>query len=234
MNLIISVLLTVIALVIPLEADGAVSGVGRSLYLDSSEVIDLLKRSISPELPAQVSIELTDLYTTSQVPRGSEARVYSNGSPIGTIRFDLIKRDQPSLRVSGNVTVKAFGRVAVTTAPIRHAETIDPVKFTFSRRDLTPLIQRGYFLEGTHPEKLRANGYIRPGTILCASNTQSPMAVERMQTVELIHRRGTLTVSATVTALESGRLNDWIRVRNPQTNRIVEARVSDVGVVTTR
>jgi flagella basal body P-ring formation protein FlgA len=238
MKFVIAIICAVFALLAPIEVDGAALKDSDSRYLTTTEVIESLKQTVSVELPTEVTVELSGLYTTAEVPRGFTPKLYSSGPPVGTIRFEFERSEHSasgiSSHVSGNVTVRAFGKIAVTTVPIRHADTIDQSKYTFQRRDLTPLVQKGYFLEGTHPEQLRANGYIRPGTILCASNTQAPMAVERMQTVELIHRHGTLTISATVTALESGRINDWIRVKNPRTNRIVEARVAESGVVTTR
>jgi flagella basal body P-ring formation protein FlgA len=226
----VALLLSLGCFLFPLSAEGLPSR-PESRPTPENRITQKLKEAIQREVPTGIATELSNLYLDGRAAGEEEIHLFTNGVPLGLVRFELRNR---AAKISGNVTVRGFGRIAVAIAPILHNDTIDSSKIRFERQELTQLLNRGYYLEGTSFAGMRAQGYIRPGAILTSSNTHLPNAVERLQVVELTHQKNGIVVLASMKALEAGKVNDWIRLQNPQTNRIVQARVTGNGTATTR
>ena len=64
--------------------------------------------------------------------------------------------------------------------------------------------------------------------------TESPAEIRQGQMVDLIFNNNQLLISARMKALEHGRLGNWIRVENPNSKRVIRARVSAPGQVAIR
>ena len=70
------------------------------------------------------------------------------------------------------------------------------------------------------------------GAVIGMRQTQAPVLVQPGQIVDLVIDRNGLTVKARVEALQRGRDQEWIRVRNPTTRKVLQAKVVDEGTVT--
>jgi flagella basal body P-ring formation protein FlgA len=130
--------------------------------------------------------------------------------------------------------VRAYAKVAVAKVAIKHNGNLDPAAVTFEERELSPYVHSGYLMDAEVLRNLRANGYIRPGELLNASNTQAPFNVVTGEMLDIIHNQGPVEITARVKALGNGRIGDWIRVENAASKKVIMARVTGSGEVQTR
>ena len=222
-------LLSLLLLVLSVMGWASVGDSNRSL--SSQEVEKRVTQLVKSELPAGVTIEIENLHTDKAVPESAKLIQLEPQPPLGFVSFSFLSHGKPvSL---GSAVVRGFARVAVAKTAINSGDPLSD-RVIYQTRDLTPLLQRGYFLPDYPISSLRANGYVRPGSILCAANTKAPNAVEHGQALDLITRRGNLVVSARVRALESGKMGDWVQVQNMETRKTLTARVTGPGEVETR
>ncbi len=72
---------------------------------------------------------------------------------------------------------------------------------------------------------------ISAGTVLRASHLREPLLVKRNQEVEILAKGQNFEIKAKGIALENGRLDEFIRVRNKSSNRVIQAKVISEGQV---
>ncbi len=72
---------------------------------------------------------------------------------------------------------------------------------------------------------------LRAGEVVKPTWVEAPIAVERGAAVALEAVRGGITVTAVGTAMANGHVGDQIKVRNTQSNRVVDGRVIAPGKV---
>jgi flagella basal body P-ring formation protein FlgA len=92
--------------------------------------------------------------------------------------------------------------------------------------EITQLGTGNYFNEMKSLNNLQVLGYIRAGSVISSHQTQEPYVVQRGQKVDLVHEKNNMRISVQVQALENGRKNDWIRVENPSSHKIITAKVN--------
>jgi flagella basal body P-ring formation protein FlgA len=80
-------------------------------------------------------------------------------------------------------------------------------------------------------QKLRARAYITPGSVISHQHTQIPFIVNSGESVALVRETPSIKVSLRVKALENGRENQWIRVENAHSKKVIQARVVQPGEV---
>jgi flagella basal body P-ring formation protein FlgA len=124
--------------------------------------------------------------------------------------------------------------VAVTKIALKTGEDFSEENLSFEKRELTPFIQKGYFTDIDKIKGLKAMGFVRAGSVVTSMQTQKSWDIQQGQNVELTHQKGVLVVSAKVRSLENGRTNDWIRVENPDSHKIIKVRVNGPGLASTR
>ena len=232
-NLLIKIYLAVAAflaalLTFPVECFGAIP---------SREIQDQLIKQAARELPKKAVIHLENAYSRTSIPRrGVTVSLLNSNSPLGLISFEAhwVDSNGATQKAFGSCVVKATALVAVSRAPIRHGESFQDSNIGFERRELSQFTTVGYYTDWQKLLPLRANGYIRPGTVIGASQAIVPSAVERGQVVDLIHTQGGLRIIAKVRALEAGLLKSWIRVENPSSKKVLLARVVAPGEVRLR
>lgn len=125
--------------------------------------------------------------------------------------------------------VRRYARVAVATAPIPRGEALDG-RLAYEERDLTSL-PSDVFQEGQVPEGLLAMRALSPGAAVTADAAAPPPVIQRGDAVTLRAVTGDIVVSAPAEALEDGRPDEVIRVRNTNSRRESRARVVDARTV---
>ena len=86
----------------------------------------------------------------------------------------------------------------------------------------------------TAPDELvgmKALTTIQAGTPITSAQIDLPWALKRNDIVDIVLRRGMLTVRCKGKALENGRVGQTVRVHNKQTGKTVEALVTGPGTV---
>ena len=196
-----------------------------------SHILDHLKKYWSPES----KIELENFVVREMVPLSARVHEVQPTPPLGLTSFELVWTEAGKVR-RGYATgvVRVFSKVAVVKSPIRHNEAFTAQNLFFEEREVTALSNRGFYTDAKSIEGLRAQGYLRPGAVVTGSQTQLPLAVTLGQSLELVHRQGSLNLRIRVKALENGRVNDWIRVENQSSKKVLTAKITGPSEVQTR
>ncbi len=196
-----------------------------------SELESFLKRQI----PKSERIEVERLRCRKTPVARAEFTVLSPQHPLGLVSFEARWRVAGELQKSiCTAEVRAFAQVAIAETMIRHGESLSAGKVRFETRELSPLVQSGYYTDSAQLDPLTANGNIPAHSIIGYMHVQTPKAVYSGEWVDLILERGPVIIRAKVKALEAGQLKSWIRVENPSSKKVLLAQVVRAGEVKIR
>ena len=127
--------------------------------------------------------------------------------------------------------LKVFDQVLVSSRPIPKGSKITAGMVTKEEREVTRL-HAGYFKKTDNVVgaiarfTLSGNRVIKPGNVL------PPTLVTRGEKVVIHANAKGISIRASGVALSDGALGEVVRVKNSQTKRIIEGRVSAAGQIT--
>ncbi len=128
------------------------------------------------------------------------------------------------------VSIEVYADVAVTPIPLVKGQILDTTAVSLQKMNIARL-KNGYFTETPALAGLEARRSLPAGTVLTPRNLQPRLLVKSGQHVTLVLNYRGLQVKSTGRALQSARMGQRVRVRNSQTQKIVEGVVSGVGLV---
>lgn len=196
---------------------------------------DAVKESVRRHFPSGVRIEVDGARAT--LPPAGRFRIqgFTPEFPLGLVGFQVeVQGPQGVVKGTGSATIRAFAPIAVAKSPISHGETLDAKNLVYEERELSRLVQSGYFLNGRELEGRTARGYVAAGHAISRGNSQVPFEIVAGQSVDMVRRKGTLLLTAKVRAMQNGQRNQWVQVQNPSSGKVLVARVSGPGEVETR
>ncbi|MBI1861452.1 MAG: flagellar basal body P-ring formation protein FlgA [Deltaproteobacteria bacterium] len=159
----------------------------------------------------------------------AERVVVLTDPPIGTVRFEVA-----GTHVSGTAYVTCREMVAAAVKDLGPGEAFTPENVKWVENDVAFLSRSGFFRAPEELRNLESRGFIRAGTVLSRMQVQNARWVVAGSPVEIIHQGPSLKITARGKALQSGSRNDWIRVENFQTHKMVLAQVVQPSTVMTR
>jgi flagella basal body P-ring formation protein FlgA len=183
-----------------------------------------LTKAVKAALGHPATVEVRSLSLNRPWPKGMEARLLNPERPFGLVAFE-------AGGTTGTAEVRVMAKVLVARVAIRDGEPFTTDNTAFEERELSRIGLGGYHTELTTLSALRARGRLQAGSVITTSRTQSPVLIQPGQTVELSVDRNGLQVKARVEALQRGRDQEWIRVRNPSTRKVLQAKVVGEGAV---
>lgn len=133
--------------------------------------------------------------------------------------------------VNIGVRLKVFDQVLVSSRPIPKGSKITRGMVHQEEREVTRL-HSGYFKQADNVVgaiarfSLSGNRVIKPGNVL------PPTLVTRGEKVVIHANARGISIRASGVALSDGALGEVVRVKNSQTKRIIEGRVSAAGQIT--
>lgn len=128
------------------------------------------------------------------------------------------------------VTIEVFADVAVASIPLVKGQILDAAAVKLQKTNIARL-KNGYFADNDALKGLEARRSLPSGTVLTSRNLQPRMLVKSGQQVTLVLDYRGLQVKSSGRALQSARMGQRVRVRNSQSQRIVEGIVSGEGLV---
>ncbi len=128
------------------------------------------------------------------------------------------------------VSIEVFADVAVAANPLVKGQILDAAAIKMQKTNVARL-KNGYFAETRALAGLEARRNLRSGTVLTPRNLQPRLLVKSGQQVTLVLDYRGLQVKSSGQALQSARMGQRVRVRNSQSQRIVEGVVSGEGLV---
>jgi flagella basal body P-ring formation protein FlgA len=189
-----------------------------------------LKQALQEQIGSGVRLQVERVFVSGAIPEGARLIVTEGNSALGAVsfRYEYLTRYGLS-SIPGNAVVKGYAKVAIATAPIRNGDSFSTGNVKFEERELSKLMQSGYYADWKQLERLTAVGYVRPEQIISSFHTVAARAVSPGQWIDVIHEKGALRVTARMKALESGQKNQWIRAENPSSKRVVQIKVIGDG-----
>ncbi len=202
----------------------AVSLYASPVWANPSVLEKKIEKSILPHLPQGTRVKIERLSGSPvQGKTAEEVEVLSPFPPVGLVQLQV---KSPGKAPRGiQAVVRAYLRVAVSQVAIPHKTHLETQHYQFQEKELSSHARTGYFANAQSMEGLESRGYIRPGVVLNSSNTILSPLIVRGEKAELIDRKGSLALSATVIALEDGKKGQWIKVRNERSQAVLQARV---------
>lgn len=128
------------------------------------------------------------------------------------------------------ISVRVFNDVIVNRTPLIKGQYIDESDLEHQKLDISRLNQ-GFFRDKSSLLELQAKRNLPAGTVLNPANLAAKKLVKSGERVTLILNIDGLSVTSEGVALQSARRGQVIKVKNPQSNRIIEGVVSGAGRV---
>lgn len=126
--------------------------------------------------------------------------------------------------------IAVFDDVAMTTRPLVRGQIIDVAAVVLQKTDVSRL-NHGYFAKLEALRNLEARRNLPRGAVLTPKSLIPRRLVRAGQTVTLVLETGGLTVRSSGEALHAASHGQVVRIRNRQSQRIVEGVVVADGVV---
>ena len=136
----------------------------------------------------------------------------------------------PGWKIHLPVTIEVFDDVLVAASPLVKGQKIDDSKVTYEKHDIARL-KNGYYSRDSGLGLLEAKRNLARGSVLTTANLKPLMLVRSGQQVTLLLDYNGLQVRSSGKALRSARLGELVKVRNSQSNKIVEGVVTGEGLV---
>jgi len=177
-------------------------------------------------------------------PLGARLRLSRCSEPITAFQ-------PPGTRILGNTTigvrcsgtspwtiyvpvfVQVFQPVAMTTRPLARGDILSATDIKMVERDLSAL-KRGYIIDSKQPVGMVVKRRIGTDSIITPQLLEAPRLVRRGEQVAIIAESRGIEIRAVGKALADGSRGDLIRVRNTASKKVIEAVVTEPGVVKAR
>ena len=169
-----------------------------SRSLTERELRGLIQASALTELPTRAKVHVGQISVRgaalSSIAKNASVSLLSPHPPLGLVNFEISWWEKESERKAfGTTVIKASLPIAVAKAPISHGEPFTLENVGFEERELGQFANTGYYSDWEKLRELRANGVVRPGTVIGISNAQRAYAVKLGQLVECHSDRGPLS-----------------------------------------
>ncbi len=200
--------------------------VGVSVFAGSFPCETLLQKALSERIPEVQKVQIRSFRPKMVCNDKSFLTVTSPEIPLGFSTFEI---ETQGRRVQGSAEVRAFAPVVVANTPLGHGETMAAPQLRRELRELSRLSQSGYFTDFKELEGKQVKGALSKSQVIGRANTQLRPTIHPGESLTLSRRRNALVVSLKVRSLQSGLVDQWIQVQNPQTGKILLARVTGPG-----
>lgn len=131
------------------------------------------------------------------------------------------------------VRVDIYDDIAVNKSPLVKGQSIDASSIQYKKKKITSLHQ-GYFRKSDSLERLQVKRNLSSNSILTTANVTQKLLVKSGQKVTILLSINGLQIKSTGRALQSASLGQLIKVKNTQSNKIIEGTVSSDGTVNVR
>jgi flagella basal body P-ring formation protein FlgA len=211
---------------------GAVADVTNPVTASMRSPEQKLKNYITRDFGGQGRVEVEKVFMKTLVPQDAAVIAVEPRPAVGLVNFEMAWQEDGVLRQSyGSASVKIYAPIVVAKTVIRNNESFTKDNCTLQEREISPYKVTGYYDRLENLKTFRVKGYVTPGTVISPNHTQTPFLVSSGESVELVRESPTLRLSIRAKALENGRENQWIRVENLSTRKIIQAKVINQGEV---
>ncbi len=131
------------------------------------------------------------------------------------------------------IIVDIYDDVLVSKKPILRGQNIDEKSVQFRKMNVSRLHQ-GYYKLSDDIKKLQAKRNLAANTVLTPGNLKPQLLIKTGQRVTIVLQLKGLQIKSTGLALQSASMGQLIKVRNTQSNKVIEGTVSSEAQITVR
>jgi flagella basal body P-ring formation protein FlgA len=147
-----------------------------------------------------------------------------------TVLIVTLVNNHPYNQVVVKLNVTLFKNVVVTTCDLQPGEMLTNTNLALERRDVGHL--GNYYTDKNKVMGLIVkHDFIPSGTIVSEALVSISQVVKRGSIVAIVAHNGPIEVASTGVALQNGGVDQFIRVQNLQSKRILSAKVIDATTV---
>ena len=158
------------------------------------------------------------------------ASLESPAKPLGRVTVKVRCEGASPWTVFVPAQVRLFRDVVTTTRPLRRAGIVEPGDVTLRERDIS-LISQGYLTSVDQAIGQRLTRPMVTDQVITLVHIEQAEVIRKGDQVVITARTGTLSVRMPGEALASGGLNEQIRVKNLNSQRVIKAQVTAPGQV---
>ncbi|MET4694725.1 flagellar basal body P-ring formation chaperone FlgA [Endozoicomonas lisbonensis] len=150
---------------------------------------------------------------------------FLNGMEAGSqrIRIECSQPSRWSLYARGHISL--FVPVLVATRSLTRGDTISDSDVTLREMDVSQL-RRGYLMDSSSFTNQQLSRRIRAGDVITPNALQEARLIRRGDRIAIVAGSEDFSISMPGEALEDGRLNQQIRVRNLSSGKTIRGMVS--------
>lgn len=187
----------------------------------------------SSQTEGRYEIEVKQLDPRLRLPTCDKeltASLESPARPVGRVTVKVRCDGTSPWTVFVPAQVRLFREVVTSTRPLKRAGIIEPADVILRERDIS-LINQGYL---TSVDQAIGQKIVRPmvnDQVITLVHLEQAEVVRKGDQVVITARSGTLSVRMPGEALANGGLNQQIRVKNLNSQRVIKAQVMAPGQV---
>jgi len=156
----------------------------------------------------------------------------STKEPIGPFTVLAYVLDGADTVAQGQVRfrIDRFADVLVASDKIATRQTVGDHDFVIQRMNITNLLEKPV-TDISAIAGLRMKRNLSKGAVLTWASVETTPEVESGREVSIVYQSGMCRITATGTALQTGRLGDHIKIRNNSSRQVVLATVTNTSEV---
>lgn len=184
------------------------------------------------DLKGDRAVEISRPAQDILVPAGNSPASFKmdwRGGPrsagLASVDIQILVEDKIFTTVTTQYTIRSYTKVLIATADIMRGDAFTEQNTKLVRTETTSMTSRPVRALSELDQRL-CKRKIRAGCVIRLDDGYFPAIVERGNIVSVVVRKGSLKIKTKGVALRSGRLGDSISVRNPDSNKTFNAKVT--------
>lgn len=147
--------------------------------------------------------------------------------PVGLVRFQVGE-------AGGTAFVRCFDKVLISSREIGSGEVFDGSNTRLSPLEISTYVRTGFFRDLGELSDFESKGFVVRGRVIGRLETRRKQLVKAGSKVTVVFETPGVRIEGDGTAIQSGTMNELVRVSNTRSRKVIVARVSGAGTVTTQ
>jgi flagella basal body P-ring formation protein FlgA len=181
---------------------------------------------------AEYEINITPLMDRLNLPLCSQPIQAFTPNPLKTGRSSINVRCNAGKKwaIFVPVSITPFEQIVISTQPLQMGEKITERQITLARKDVSQL-HGNYLTQLSQVLNKQVARTLPVGTVLLPKDFVEPKLVKRGERVMITSERSGIAIKMNGIALSDGSRGQVIRVKNQNSERVINATVIDLGQV---
>ena len=218
----------------------SISVTRESVTITSDKIQEIIDNYIAENIhrlpDAEISFIPDSLPLPFEIQTGSLSWDIIPSSPgvIGSSRFSIIFKVDNKVRANFSVKghTKALASVVTATRRLRYGDIITPDMVTIRERDISTVPSYSRSTSEVIGSLVKRN--IQEGSVIGPEQVKLPPVIEKGELVKIVVNHSGLVLTATGIAKSDGHIDEVIRVKNTDSNKLIYCRVQAPGLVEVR